>query len=154
MKMLGEKYPLHIGLSGVIEGSLPIGGLSSSAAVIICFLSALCKVNDIHLIPMEMILTAKAAENQYVDVNCGKLDQSCEVLSKKNHLLYMDIKDDSFELIPTPKTMKPCKIAILFSGLERSIANSKYNQRQDECKAAAYALLDYAGIDYGTFADA
>ena len=64
-KMLGEKYPLHVGISGVIEGSLPIGGLSSSAAVIICFLSALCKVNNIHLAPMEMILTAKAAENQY-----------------------------------------------------------------------------------------
>ena len=65
-KMLGEKYRLKVGLSGIIEGSLPIGGLSSSASVIICFLSALCKVNGIHLKPMEMILTAKAAENQYV----------------------------------------------------------------------------------------
>ena len=81
-KMLGEKYRLKVGLSGIIEGSLPIGGLSSSASVIICFLSALCKVNGIHLEPMEMILTAKAAENQYVGVSCGKLDQSCEVLSK------------------------------------------------------------------------
>lgn len=82
-KMLGEKYRLKVGLSGIIEGSLPIGGLSSSASVIICFLSALCKVNGIHLKPMEMILTAKAAENQYVGVSCGKLDQSCEVLSRK-----------------------------------------------------------------------
>lgn len=80
-KMLGEKYRLKVGLSGIIEGSLPIGGLSSSASVIICFLSALCKVNGIHLEPMEMILTAKAAENQYVGVACGKLDQSCEVYS-------------------------------------------------------------------------
>lgn len=47
-KMLSEKYRLKVGLSGIIEGSLPIGGLSSSAAVIICFLSALCKVNGIH----------------------------------------------------------------------------------------------------------
>lgn len=152
-KMLGEKYRLKIGLSGVIEGSLPIGGLSSSASVIICFLSALCKVNDIHLEPMELILTAKAAENQYVGVSCGKLDQSCEVLSKKNHLLYLDTKDDSYELIPTSQSMKPYKIAIFFSGLERSLKNSKYNLRQDECKAAAYALMGYAGMDYGTFAD-
>lgn len=65
-KMLGEKYRLKVGLSGIIEGSLPIGGLSSSASVIICFLSALCKVNGVHLEPMEMILTAKAAENQYL----------------------------------------------------------------------------------------
>ena len=147
-KMLGEKYRLKVGLSGIIEGSLPIGGLSSSASVIICFLSALCKVNGIHLEPMEMILTAKAAENQYVGVSCGKLDQSCEVLSKKNHLLYLDTKDDSYELIPTSEKMKPYKVAIFFSGLERSLKNSKYNLRQDECKAAAYALMGYAGMDY------
>lgn len=49
-KMLGEKYRLKVGLSGIIEGSLPIGGLSSSASVIICFLSALCKVNGIPLL--------------------------------------------------------------------------------------------------------
>lgn len=153
-KMLGEKYRLKIGLSGIIEGSLPIGGLSSSASVIICFLSALCKVNDIHMEPMELILTAKAAENQYVGVSCGKLDQSCEVLSKKNHLLYLDTKDDSYELIPTSEAMKPYKIGIFFSGLERSLKNSKYNLRQDECKAAAYALMGYAGLDYGTFAEA
>ena len=153
-KMLGEKYRLKIGLSGIIEGSLPIGGLSSSASVIICFLSALCKVNDIHMKPMELILTAKAAENQYVGVSCGKLDQSCEVLSKRNHLLYLDTKDDSYELIPTSEAMKSYKIGIFFSGLERSLKNSKYNLRQDECKAAAYALMGYAGLDYGTFAEA
>ena len=75
--MLGKKYPLTLGLCGVIEGSLPIGGLSSSAAVIIAFLAALCKVNNIHLTENEMILMALAAENQYVGVACGKLDQSC-----------------------------------------------------------------------------
>jgi galactokinase/galacturonokinase len=153
-KILGEKYKLSIGLSAVIEGSLPIGGLSSSAAVIICFLSALCKVNNLQLSPMEMIMTAKAAENQYVGVACGKLDQSCEVLSLKDHLLYMDTKDDSFETIPTCPDMKPYKIAIIFSGLERTLVNSKYNLRQDECKAAAYALMGYAGMDYGSFAEA
>lgn len=152
-KALGERYPLKTGLSGVIEGSLPIGGLSSSAAVIICFLTALCKVNGLHLAPMEMIRAAQAAENQYVGVACGKLDQSCEVLSKKDHLLYLDTRDDSYELIPTPEQMKPYRIAVFFSGLERSLRNSKYNLRQDECKAAAYALLGYAGLDYGTFAD-
>lgn len=152
-KALGERYPLKTGLSGVIEGSLPIGGLSSSAAVIICFLTALCKVNGIRLAPMEMIRTAQAAENQYVGVACGKLDQSCEVLSKKDHLLYLDTRDDSYELIPTPEQMKPYRIAVFFSGLERSLRNSKYNLRQDECKAAAYALLGYAGLDYGAFVD-
>ena len=152
-QVLGERYPLRTGLSGVIEGSLPTGGLSSSAAVILCFLSALCRVNHIRLTPQEMIATAQAAENRYVGVACGKLDQSCEVLSKKGHLLYLDTRDGSYELIPTPAESKPCRIAVFFSGLERSLGNSKYNLRQDECKAAAYALLGYAGLDYGRFAE-
>ena len=146
---LASKYPLHIGFCGVIEGTLPIGGLSSSAAVTIAFLSVLCKVNNICLTPLEMILTAQSAENDYVGVSCGKLDQSCEIYSKKNHLLYLDTKDDSYELIPTNPNMKPYKIAIFFSGIERTLAGSKFNMRVDECRSAAYALKAYAGMEYG-----
>ena len=148
---LSQKYRLKYGLAGVIEGSLPIGGLSSSAAVIISFLSALCKVNGITLTSQEMIQTALWAENQYVGVSCGKLDQSCEVLSRRNHLLYLDTKDDSYELIPAPSSMKPYSIAIFFSGLERALASSKYNMRVDEVRSAAYALKAYAGMEYGKF---
>jgi len=152
-EMLAEKYPLRVGLSAVIEGTLPVGGLSSSAAVIIAFLSALARVNGIALGDWETIMMAKAAENRYVGVNCGKLDQSCEVLCRKDQLLYMDCRDDSYELIPMNPTMKPFRIAVLFSGLERSLATSAYNLRQDECKAAAYSLLAWAGMEYGKFGD-
>lgn len=150
-KMLLEKYPLRYGISAVIEGTLPIGGLSSSAAVIIAFMSALAKVNSINLDPWETIMMAKAAENKYVGVNCGKLDQSCEVLCQKDQLLYLDCADDSYQLIPW--TGPKFKIAVFFSGLERSLATSAYNLRQDECKAAAYSLLAHAGLEYGKFAD-
>ena len=149
--MLASKYPLHVGLCGVIEGSLPIGGLSSSASVTIAFLAALCKVNGIKLSRSEIIFTAMSAENNYVGVSCGKLDQSCEVYSKKDHLLYLDTKDDSYELIPTSPNMKPYKIAIFFSGVERTLAGSKFNMRVDECRSAAYALKAYSGMEYGKF---
>ena len=149
--MLASKYPLHVGLCGVIEGSLPIGGLSSSASVIIAFLAALCKVNGIQLSRSEIIFTAMSAENNYVGVSCGKLDQSCEVYSKKDHLLYLDTKDDTYELIPTSPNMKPYKIAIFFSGVERTLAGSKFNMRVDECRSAAYALKAYSGMEYGKF---
>ena len=148
---LNDRFPLRYGISGVIEGSLPIGGLSSSAAVIIAFLSALCKANRITLTENEMIFTALEAENKYVGVACGKLDQSCEVYSKRGHLLYLDTLDDSYELIPTASAMKPYKIAIFFSGIERTLAGSKFNMRVDECRSAAYALMAYAGIEYGKF---
>lgn len=148
---LGQKYPLHIGMCGVIDGELPIGGLSSSAAVIITFLTALCLLNDIHISQQEMIQTALKAENNYVGVSCGKLDQSCEVYCKKHHLLYMDMQDDSYELIPRHPEMKPYRIAIFFSGVERTLAGSAFNMRVDECRSAAYALKAYAGLPYGKF---
>ena len=148
---LNKRYPLRRGLCAVIDGELPIGGLSSSAAIIITFLSALSHINGITLTEQEMITISKEAENKYVGVSCGKLDQSCEVYSRKNNLLYMDMLDDSYELIPQHPAMKPYKIAIFFSGLERSLAGSAFNMRVDECRSAAYALKAFAGMEYGKF---
>lgn len=148
---LGKEYALSVGLCGVIEGSLPIGGLSSSAAVILAFLDALCKVNGINLSPQKLIDIAFDAEKNYVGVNLGTLDQSCEVLSRKDHLLYLDCKDNRFELIPANPCMKPYQIAVFFSGLARSLVGSKYNMRVDELRAGAYALQAFAGFEYGKF---
>ncbi len=150
---LAKRHPLSVGLCGVIEGSLPIGGLSSSAAVTLAFLSALVKVNGIRLSSRELIDTAYDAEKNYVGVNVGKLDQSCEVLGKKDHLLYLDTADGSYELIPTNPGMKPYRIAIFFSGLEHSLLGSKYNMRVDELRAGVYALQAFAGMEYGKFAE-
>ena len=150
---LAARYPVRIGVSGVIEGSLPIGGLSSSAAVTIAFLSALMAVNDIRVEPAELIDMALFAEKNYVGVNVGTTDQSCEVYSRKDQLLFVDTRDGSYELIPTRADMKPYEIAIFFSGLERSLAGTKLNMRVDEARSAAYALKAYAGMDYGKFSE-
>ena len=148
---LAKRYSLHIGLSAVIDGELPIGGLSSSAAVIITYLSALCELNDVHLTAPELITISKEAENHYVGVSCGKLDQSCEVYCRKDYLLYLDTKDDSFELIPTNPNMPEYEFIIFFSGLERSLASSKFNMRVDELRSAAYSLKALSGMEYGKF---
>lgn len=148
---LNKRYPLRRGLCAVVDGELPIGGLSSSAAVIITFLSALCTMNGITLTPDELIKISQEAENAYVGVACGKLDQSCEVYCRKDHLLYMDLRDNTYERIPVHPDMKPFKIAVFFSGLERSLAGSAFNMRVDECRSAAYALKAYAGMEYGKF---
>ena len=148
---LAKQHRLSVGLCGVIEGTLPIGGLSSSAAVIISFLIALCNVNEIKLSQQEIIDIAYDAELNYVGVSVGKLDQSCEVLSKKNHLLYLDTKDNHYELIPENPQMKAYKIAIFFSGLEHNLAGSKFNMRVDELRAGVFALQALAGMEYGKF---
>ncbi len=151
---LSKSRTLNVGLCGVIEGTLPIGGLSSSAAVILAFLRALCDVNRIQLTPQELIQIAFDAEKNYVGVNVGTLDQSCEVLSQRDHLLYLDCQDNHYELIPTSPKMKPYTIAIFFSGLEHSLAGSKYNMRVDELRAGVYALQAFAGLEYGKFNEA
>lgn len=136
-----------------IEGTLPVGGLSSSAAVILTYLNAVCIANDIQITRPEIISNAIWAERNYIGVNVGKLDQSCEVYCRKNGLLFLDTLDDSNEIIPVSSNMKPFEIMIVFGGKERQLAGSAYNTRVDECKAAAYALQAYAGMDYGNYKD-
>lgn len=150
---LGKRYPLRYGLCGVLEGQLPIGGLSSSAAVIITFLLALAKLNGICLDAEELIEIAKEAENQYVGVACGRNDQTCEVYSKKDSLLYFDTGTLEKKVIPQNPNMKPYRIAVFFSGQSRSLAGTKLNMRVDELRSAAYALKAFDGQGYGKFSE-
>ena len=148
---LQKRFSLACGMKIAVAGELPIGGLSSSAAVTLGFLSCLCRVNHVDLTDVEKIDLAQAAERNYVGVSCGKLDQACEVYGKKDRLLFMDMLDETKETIAQPAAMKPYRIAVLFSGVERSLVGSRYNMRVDEAKSAAYALKAFAGLDYGKF---
>lgn len=150
---LARRYPLRYGICGVLDGELPIGGLSSSAAVIITFLCALAKVNNITLEAEELIEIAKEAENQYVGVACGRNDQTCEVYSRKDALLYFDTGTLEKKLIPMNPDMKPYRIAVFYSGQSRSLAGTKLNMRVDELRSAAYALKAFNGEEYGKFAE-
>ncbi len=142
-------YEITNGFCGLMHGELPVGGLSSSAAVIISCIKAFCIVNGISLNEEQVISVALKAEREFIGLRCGALDQSCEVLCKKEHLLYLDTFDSSYKNIPFSSKMPDFEIAVFFSGLERSLVSSKYNLRTDELKAAAYALLAYSGTDYG-----
>ncbi len=148
-KALKQKYELKCGIRAVICGSLPIGGLSSSAAVTLAFLKALCIANDIKISEDKAVALAKGAENDYVGVGTGKLDQCCEIFSRKNQLLYYDTLDDSRRLIDLPGKTKPFKIGIFFSGLSRTLVNSDYNLRVSELKQAAKALTSLSGKPAG-----
>lgn len=142
-------YELKHGFEGIIKGDLPVGGLSSSAAVIISYLKAFCLLNGISLSEESLIKIAHRAETEFIGLNCGTLDQSCEVLCRKENLLMLDTLDASFENIPFCKSMPEFEIAVVFSGLEHALVSSKYNLRTDELKAAAYSLKAYSNNDYG-----
>ena len=116
-----RKHRVEMGMIGVIHGSLPVGGLSSSAAVLISYITAICKINGISLTRAELIDFALYAEHDYLEMNVGKMDQSCEVYSKKNHLLFLDTLTDEYKLIPQSEKMPPYEFAVIFSGKERKL---------------------------------
>lgn len=146
--------PIKYGIRGTVEGNLPVGGLSSSAAVIITYINAFCEANEITLTQEELINLAIMEERKFIGLNVGKLDQSCEVYCRKDKLLYLDTRSNKYELIAPPKDMADFTIAIIFTGKSRRLVSSAYNARVDECKAAAYAMKAYAGMEYGKIQDA
>ena len=97
---LKKRFELRRGITGIIQGSLPVGGLSSSAAVLIAYVMAFAKANDITLQPFEIVKIASEAEREYIGLNNGLLDQACIALSKKNQLLFLDCDSNEYRLIP------------------------------------------------------
>ena len=173
---LKKRFELRKGIEGVIQGSLPVGGLSSSAAVLIAYVMAFAKANDITLQPFEVVKIASEAEREYIGLNNGLLDQACIALSKKNQLLFLDCDSNDYRVIPfggqrsnvegqrsnvegqrsaldlSPQSSDlPFEIGIFFSGLTRSLVNSDYNLRVFECKTAAWNMLAYTDQPLKTF---
>ena len=137
---LSKRFVLQHGIEGEIAGSLPIGGLSSSAAVLVAYVMALAKANDITLTQMEIIKIASEAEREYIGLNNGILDHSCIVLGEAGKLLFLDTATEQYRLITPSEDMAKCEIAIIFSGLTRSLVDSDYNLRVSECKTAAWCM--------------
>ena len=158
---LRKRFELVKGIEGVIQGSLPVGGLSSSAAVLIAYVMAFAKANDITLKPFEVVKIASEAEREYIGLNNGLLDQACIALGKKDELLFLDCDTNEYRHIKFGSVNASLskqggleglfEIGIFFSGLTRSLVNSDYNLRVFECKTAAWNMLAYMDQPLKTF---
>ena len=143
---LQKRFKLQKGITGTIKGSIPVGGLSSSAAVLIAYVMAFAKVNGIQLKAFEVMKIASEAEREYIGLNNGLLDQACIALGKKDHLLMLDCESNEYRLIPKATNMPEFELGIFFSGLTRSLMSSDYNLRVAECKTAAWLVQAYENI--------
>lgn len=145
---LQQDFHLEKGIRGIIKGSMPIGGLSSSAALLCGFVMAIDKVNHLGLTRQQIIDYASIAERRYVGLNNGILDQACVVLCESDKLLYLDTETGEYRLIPfggdNPKPL-PFKLGIFFSGVTRQLTGTDYNLRVSECKTAAWIIEAYEG---------
>jgi galactokinase/galacturonokinase len=146
VQALQQCHPLERGIDGVIEGRMPIGGLSSSAAVGVAYLLALEAANDLDLTPDENIEHDRYIENVYLGIENGILDQSIILMSDRDHLTFLDCKTVEFAKYPTPVDNGHFEIVVAYSGLVRSLGHTDYNNRVHECQKAARQLLTWAGL--------
>ena len=124
-----------------IKSTLVMGaGLSSSAALEIAFLRALRTLLKSNLSDVQLAQMAQQAEITYAGVNCGIMDQLAASLATTDQMLFLDARNLSTRLLPLPAG---AEVLVIDSGVTRTLATSKYNERRDECESAALAL----GVD-------
>ncbi|MFP4010825.1 MAG: galactokinase family protein [Spirochaetaceae bacterium] len=151
VRSLSRSYKLHRGIRGVVRGKLPIGGLSSSAAVTTAYLMALCDVNEIELEPRDLIDYSHWVETDFIGLNNGILDQSANILSRDGHLMVMDCRTEEFEMVPRSSEMPEFDVVIVYSGISTTLIKTDYNNRVDECKVAAWLLQELGGLPVSPF---
>lgn len=143
--VLSKEHRLRTGFRAVIGGDLPGAGLSSSAAVIVAYLLALTRVNEIDISREEISGLVQRAENEYVGVASGRLDQSIILFAEHRNLTRVDCSDLSIEQVPPPPGWKGFRVLVAFSGVGRTLADSGFNNRVRECHEAARLLLELGG---------
>ena len=144
---LQRDFPLKRGLVGVIGGNMPIGGLSSSAAVTIAYLLALEAINELEVSPKANISLVRYTENEYIGLNNGILDQSVILFSQANHLTLIDPQTLDINQIPSTLRSNDFEILVVYSGVTYVLVGTDYNNRVAECQQAAQSLLSYVGQD-------
>ncbi len=143
--LLDAGHPLH-GFEAAIGGNVPEGaGLSSSAAFEVSLLTALNALFGLGLPAKEIALLAQRAENQFVGVACGIMDQFISALGRRDHALLIDCRSLETRAVPLQLEARGVAIAILDSGVRRGLVDSKFNARRGECEDAVRRLKTLLG---------
>ncbi len=167
LKLSGEEswinYPLGVydslirrglkpsgGFELSVESDVPAGaGLSSSAALELAVSQALCHVYQLPLSPEEMAIASREAENEFVGMPCGILDQGVSAMGKSGSLVYIDCRDVLFSTIPLGENYS---IWIFNTHKKHSLVESMYSERHSECSQAVDGFRK-AGLEIECLAD-
>jgi len=138
------------GLNACFTSNVPIGaGLSSSAAIEVGFGVTWQALASWDIKPLELAQICQRAENEYVGLSCGLMDQFASACGVENHALYFDTRSLEYQPAPLPKGVN---IIIADSGVRRSLTTSAYNERRASCEKAVELLREYLP-DIGSLRD-
>jgi galactokinase len=133
------------GWEGVLSGDVPVGaGLSSSAALEVACARAFAATSDFPWEPVVMAKLAQMAENRWIGVNCGIMDQLISATGRAGHAMLIDCRSLALEAAPLPIDVA---VVVLDTATRRGLVDSAYNERRSQCEAAArffqvFALRD------------
>jgi galactokinase len=123
------------GFEGVLAGDVPLGaGLSSSAAVEMATARALAVTGDLDWKPAVMAKLGQRAENKWVGVNCGIMDQLISAAGRENHAVLIDCRSLDTQVVPFPPGVA---VVVLDTATRRGLVDSAYNERRAQCEASA-----------------
>lgn len=132
-------YPLPCGLDLLFYGDIPAGmGLSSSAALEVATGAAVASLFGFNIDNKDLALIGKRAENAYVGVNCGIMDQFASAMGRRGNAVFLDTA--TLEYAYAPLRMPDHELVIIDSRVKHSLAGSAYNDRRRECETALSLL--------------
>ena len=149
------------GLQAAFTSNVPIGaGLSSSAAVEVAFAVTWRALGDWKRDALQIARLCQRAENQYVGVNCGLMDQFASACGMEGHALYFDTRSLEWQPVPLPPHTA---VVIADSGVRRSLAASAYNERRAACEQAVeilhqhmpnvHSLRDVSSVEFAAYSE-
>ncbi len=126
------------GFEAQFDSTLPVGaGLSSSAAIEVATAVFLCRLFHFTLSPLKLAKLCRKAENEFVGVQCGLLDQVSSLFGKKNHAIFLDCRHERIETIPF---LNNTVLLVIHSGVPHALTGGEYNDRRRDCFEAARLL--------------
>ena len=132
-------YVIDQGFELLFWGDIPNGaGLSSSASIELATAVAMNKVFNLYIPQVELVKFCQEAENKFVGMNCGIMDQFAIGMGKEGNAILLDCNTLDYEYAPLD--LKGMSIVIMNSNKRRELADSKYNERRGECERALKAL--------------
>lgn len=130
---------MPVGCDMLYHDTVPHGaGLSSSASIEVATALAMLTFaneaikSDKEIDKIELAVISQRAENRFVGMNCGIMDQFASAMGRANHAIMLDCRDLSYELVPLD--LAGCKIVLSNTNKKRSLTSSKYNERRSECE--------------------